>query len=367
MADIHFITGFPGALATRLLQRLVRGDRSAKVWVLSQPRFAKAAKREIQSLPPAQAKRVHLLVGDVVDMHLGLSGSEYRTLTAEVNVIHHLAAKKELVADRRQLEEVNIGGTANVLELCRDSSRLSRLGHVSTVQVAGDRHGVIDEDELEEGQRFRNGYEETKYHGEVLVHRAKSELPISIFRPSTLIDDRPTHPTIEGSPYDLASHLVDSARWSAAPFPKDGSYPLNVVPADYVVDAMLQLSRRAGAVGKTFHLVDPNPMSVRKIYEQLQERPRPRSRAWGEGGQTGPRPRLPLLDRLLKRGRRFEHLEQLAIYRCRNTLEQLEGSGVSCPPLRLYLDRLVALVQEQASLRGEALGSHELPVEDPLY
>lgn len=369
MANVHFLTGFPGFLARRLLRRLVERDRKARVWVLAQPRFAKAAKREILGLSPGQASRVKLLVGDVVDMHLGLSGEEYRRLAAEVGRIHHLAAVTELTADRREMEQVNVGGTANVLELGRDAANLVRLGHVSTVQVAGDRRGVIEEDELEEGQRFRNAYEETKYRAEVLVRRTMGELPISIFRPSTIIgDSRPGSSGTRGGPYDLALQWVKASQRLALPFPGDGSFPLNVVPSEFVVDAILELNRKPEAAGKTFHLVDPNPMAARKVFEQVAARA-------GRGALRPGLPakasavllRLPMLERLLgKPGAAFEHLEQLAIYACRNTLELLDDTEVRCPPLHGYLDRLVSHVEKQAAAERALVQAMEPPVDDPL-
>ena len=50
--------------------------------------------------------------------------------------------------------------------------RLDRFVHFSSAYVSGDRTGVILEEELEEGQSFRNVYEGSKYKAEVLVRRA---------------------------------------------------------------------------------------------------------------------------------------------------------------------------------------------------
>jgi len=368
MANVHFLTGFPGFLGRQLLLRLVERDRKARIWVLVQPRFVKAAKRELATYPQAAASRIRVLIGDVVDMHLGLAGDEYRRLAGEVKRIYHLAALSSLTSDRRQLEQTNVQGTAHVLELARDAPHLVRLGHVSTVQVAGDRRGVIEEDELEEGQRFRNAYEESKFRGELLARRAMEELPISVFRPSTVIgDSRTGSPGPKGGPYNLTLQLVTSALRSTLSFPGDGSFPLNVVPSDFVVDAILELSHKPEAAGKTFHLVDPNPMAARKVYERIA----------GRAGRRMPKPgpaamasaallRLPVLDRLLGRGSRsYDHLEQLAIYGCRNTLELLDDSRIRCPPLHSYLDRLVGYVEEKVAEQA-LIPRPEAPIDDPL-
>ncbi len=367
--NVHFVTGYPGFIGRRLAARLLERDRKAQLCLLVQPRFAKDARREIKALDPKQAARVQILVGDIVDMHLGLSGEEYRKLAAEVTHVFHLAAISYLGVDRRTLDRVNVDGTRNVLELARDAKNLVRMSHVSTVHVSGDRQGVIDEDELEEGQRFHNAYEETKFRAEVLVRKAMAELPISVFRPSTVVGDSRTGEIDRfDGPYYTAFELVISPLRVPVPLPGDGSFPLNVVPSDFVVEAMIELAFQKGAEGKTFHLVDPNPMSARKVYEHVARR----------AGKRAPRGRLPakasvailrlpFLEKLARPQRAaIEHLNQLVIYNCRNTLEALDGTGIRCPPLGTYLDKLLTFVEEQQRQRREARTRTEPLPEDPL-
>ncbi len=369
MRNVHFVTGYPGFIGKRLAARLLERDRKGQLYVLVQPRFAKDARREVARLDPKQGSRVTVLVGDVVDMHLGLSGEEYRKLADEVTHVFHLAAISYLGVDRRTLERVNVDGTRNVLELARDARHLVRLSHMSTVHVAGDRQGVVDEDELEEGQRFHNAYEETKFRAEVLVRKAMAELPISVFRPSTVVGDSRTGEIDRfDGPYYTAFELVTSPLRVPVPLPGDGSFPLNVVPSDFVVDAILELAFRKEAEGRTFHLVDPNPMSARKVYEYVAQKagkrpPRARLPARASVALL----RLPFLERLSRPQRAaIEHLNELVIYNCRNTLEQLDGTGIRCPPLTAYLDKLLAFVEEQQRLRREARTRPEAAPEDPL-
>ncbi|AKU89784.1 SDR family oxidoreductase [Vulgatibacter incomptus] len=368
MTNVHFLTGWPGFLGRRLLERLLEVDRKSTVAVLVQPRFAKDAKKELLALPRPKSSRVRMLVGDIVDMHLGLSGDEYRSLTSEVTRIFHLAAASQLAADRRALERVNVVGTRNVLELAADSPNLVRFGHVSTVQVAGDRQGVVDEAELEEGQRFRNAYEETKFRAEVIVRKAMSDLPITVFRPSTIIGDSRTGEVDRlGGPYSLALQLVTSPLRVPVPLPGDGSFPLNVVPSDFVADAMLELARKPEAVGKTFHLVDPNPMSARKVYERIAEMAGRKPLRLGLSAKASAALfRLPVIERIVGGGRtNLDHLNQIVIFNCRNTLELLDGTGIRCPPLDAYLDRLVGRVRQQVAAERTAR-LPEAAIDDPL-
>jgi thioester reductase-like protein len=360
---LHFLTGYPGFIGRRLLEELLHADRRARVAALVLPRFEAEAREAVQALAETEASRVELLLGDVCDMHLGLSGSEYRDLVERVGQIYHLAGIRHLGVDRGTLERVNVEGTRNVIELAREAPGLSRLNHMSTVHVAGDRQGVIAEDELEEGQRFRNAYEDTKFRAEVLVRKAMADLPITIYRPATVVGDSHTGriDRLDG-PYYLALLLVTSPLRVPLPLPGSGSFPFNVVPVDYVVRAIVHLAKDPRAVGRTFHLVDPNPMSARKVYETIAQRagkPMPRM---GLPAPARLMMRLPLLEKLARPQRAAaEQVDQIAFYNSRNTTELLDGTEIRCPPLTSYLDKLLEQVEQHARKKREGPAA-----EDPL-
>ena len=178
---VQLVTGYPGFIGTRLVRGLARAHRDgARVVLLVQPQHAAAARAELAALG---ARRAEVIEGDVEQMHLGLSGTEFKALAASVTDVWHLAAISWLGADPRYVRRVNVEGTRNVLELAQRAPRLARLNHFSTALVSGDRAGVILEDELAMGQRFHNAYEESKHEAELLVRRAQAELPATIYRP----------------------------------------------------------------------------------------------------------------------------------------------------------------------------------------
>lgn len=357
------VTGYPGYIGKRLVAHLALEERRVDIYLLVQPKFLRDARRYAAALPTARGNRLHLLAGDILDMHLGLSGTEYRELVQRLTAIFHLAAVSYLGANAQQMARVNVDGTRNVLELARDSQRLRRLNHFSTCFVAGDRTGVIDEDELDRGQRFRNAYEETKYEAERLVRRAQERLPVTIYRPSVVIGDSQTGEIDRfDGPYYLAIQLATSPLNVPLPLPPNADAPLNVVPVDFVVKATHAFSRDPRAVGKTFHLVDPAPMSTRRIYELLAERTQRRVRRLRVPSRTTDALlRLPGLERLLRPQRAaLGYANQLVFYRCANTLELLSGTGLRCPQPTEYLDTLVRFVRETARRRKDER------VEDPL-
>ena len=342
---VFFVTGYPGFIGKRLVEALARRYLGAKIYVLVQEKFERGAELYVEDLRACgDCAQIEVLVGDIIDIDLGLSGEEYKRLVEEVTDVFHLAAINYLGVRAEIVRRVNVEGTRRVIELCRDLKRLRRLNHMSTAFVSGSRQGIIAEDELELGQSFRNPYEETKYQAEVLVQDAAAHLPVSIYRPSIVVGDSNTGEIdrLDG-PYYLGILLVTSPLAVPLPLPGDTSAPLNVVPVDFVIDAMLALSEHPEAEGEIFHLVDPNPMSSRRVYERIAESTGKRMpRLNLSYRMTDTLMRLPVVERLIRQQRQaVAYVNHLAIYNSHNTQRLLDGSGVRCPPLHSYLDRLI--------------------------
>jgi thioester reductase-like protein len=353
---VHFVTGYPGFIGKRLVRRLLEEvlRDGGRLVLLVQPKNVAAASADLGALGAESATVVE---GDVEQMHLGLSGREWKALAGDVTDVWHLAARTWLSAPIAELRRINVEGTRNVVELARGARRLSRLNHFSTAYVSGDRVGVILEDELAMGQRFHNSYEDTKYQSELVVRRAMSELPATVYRPSIVVGDSRTGEIdrFEG-PYALAILLVASPVAVPLPLPGDAVAPLNVVPVDFVVDAAVSISANPRGIGRTVHVVDPSPLSARRVYEMIAAR---------AGKKLPPVSvparlfqtllQLPILERLSRVHRpAIEYVNHLAIYNCRNQLELLDGTGIHCPPITSYLDRLMAFVEGTFAKRREA-------------
>lgn len=350
------VTGFPGFIGRRLVQQMLATEPGTAVTALVEEHQLRRAEDFWAALPADHAARLSLVTGDVVAMDLGLSGAEFQRLTREVTHVFHLAALHRLSADAALAERVNVGGTRAVLEFCRECAALQRLVHFSSCYVSGDRIGVITEEELDAGQSFRNHYEATKYKAEVLCRDAMGELPIMVLRPSVVVGDSQTGEMehFDGI-YRVGLLVVTSPLRVPLPMPGDGVAPLNMVPVDYVVNAALALSRDGRAVGRTFHVVDPNPPSSRAVYELIAARVGRRvphlriSTAW-----TRWLMRLPGMDSLVPQGvQALNYLNHLAIYNSPNTLQLLHGTGIMCPRFEQYADKLVEHFHARAAQEAE--------------
>lgn len=365
--DSTLVTGFPAYTARRMVLRQLEGDAKERVFLLVRDKHSTDAEDFVGALPPAQRKRVVVMIGDVASMDLGLSGREYRTLASDLTNIHHMAAHLHMGARKEVVQQVNVGGTRGVLELALECRRLRRFNFWSTVQVSGDREGVIMEDELVCGQRFNNHYEHSKYAAEKIVRSMSRRVPVTIFRPGIIVGDSRTGEIDRfDGPYHLMVLIVDAPVDVHLPLPGKGDAPLHLVPIDYVVDAAHQLSRASETVSKTFHLVDPCPLSARSVYQLVAERAhRKPPRGVIPAGVARTLLRLPGLSRLSSGGSRslIEGFERNVYYNCRNTLEALRGTDVWCPAFETYVDNLVRYVKDVRAARRRRLDDE---VTDPL-
>lgn len=265
MGDV-LVTGFPGFIAGRLVERLAADDADATFFLLCEPRFALTALARAEAIAariPSFAGRFRVVPGDIRQPGLGLAPAVGDALRATVTRVWHLAAIYDLAVPASAAYAVNVDGTVHVLDLC-ETLRLERLNYVSTCFVAGDRTGRVYEDELDVGQGFKNHYESTKCWAEKHVrHRG---LPTTILRPSIVVGDSVTGETAKGDgPYFVMQLLFRMPRWAPMVDVGPSQARVNLVPVDYVVDAMARLDRAPAATGATVALADPDPLTAHEI------------------------------------------------------------------------------------------------------
>lgn len=263
------ITGFPGFIAGRLVRRLVALRPDAIFYLLVQPRFAVAAQQSCETIEaeqPAFKARWRVIPGDICQPGLEIAATQAKEIRAQVSEVWHLAAVYDLAVAQSLAYAVNVDGTENVLDFCETLGKLRRLQYISTCYVAGIRTGRVYEDELAKGQEFHNHYESTKHWAEVKVRRRMERLPTSIFRPAVVVGDSKTGETVKGDgPYVALQLMMKLPRW--LPLPRFGPCQahVNLVPVDFVVEAMARLSGLDAAAGRTFALADPTPLTATEL------------------------------------------------------------------------------------------------------
>lgn len=353
MSQVYFFTGFPGFIANQLIHGiLTKYDHVEKIYVLVLPTMKHQAKMKINqfneqySLPDG---KISIIEGDITKFHLGIDEKINRELETSVTRVFHLAAIYDLAVPKGIAYRVNVDGTRNVNEWVQKLQKLQRYTYFSTAYIAGTRTGLLKEDELIRPPGFKNYYEETKYEAELLVHALKKQVPVTIIRPGIVKGHSKTGETVKfDGPY-LFLNMMDRLR-NASFFPKMGNpeAEINLVPIDFIVEAVLYLSHADVGVGKTYHLTDPKPYKVPVLYEMMLK----------ELLGVRPRGKMPLfIPRFLlsfasiRKALRIEketldYLTWMGKFDCTNAQKDLQEVSISCPDLKDQMPSMIRFYLE---------------------
>ncbi len=339
-------TGYPGFLGSALLPRVLDRSPEATAICLVQPKFAALARERAAEL----GRRVLIVEGDITEP-IHLPGKD-------VAEIYHLAAIYDLMVRRDVGMRVNVDGTRHVLDFAERCPALRRFQYVSTCYVSGRYPGTFYESDLDKGQSFNNYYEETKYLAEVEVQkRMRGGMPVTIYRPSVAVGDSATGATQKfDGPYFVMRWLMRQPRIALLPMVgRATKYRFNVVPRDFIIDAIDYLSGIAESAGNVYQLADPDPLTVDETVNAV-------AAATGKVVIRIPLPRVvakaaldyvPGVYRLLQiPSAAVDYFVQPTLYDTSNTQRDL---GIAVPRFRDYLPRLVDFVRAHPEIGSAAM------------
>jgi NAD(P)-dependent dehydrogenase (short-subunit alcohol dehydrogenase family) len=263
----YLVTGGTGFLGRNLLARLVQRPDAR---VLALVRSSSVGRLEALASRLDGGERIEPLVGDIRADRLGLSDATLQDLRGTVDHVVHLAALYDMTADAADNEDLNVGGTRRVVEVAQRIDA-GVLHHVSSIAVAGEHRGTFTEEMFDEGQELPSPYHSTKFVAERVVR--ESGLPWRVYRPVIVVGDSRTGEMdkIDG-PYYFLSFLAGVAELPAArylPLVLPDLGDSNVVPVDYVADAMDALIHADGLDGRAFHLGHPRMQPLLDVYNAL--------------------------------------------------------------------------------------------------
>ena len=283
----YVVTGGTGFIGRRAVARILEHSPDAQVWVLvrraSLGRFEALASQNGQ----AWGERVKPLVGDLTAENLGLSDPALTELRVIDHVLH-CAAIYDITAGAVEQQAANVEGTRAVIELAKQLD--ATLSHVSSIAVAGDYQGEFTEDDFDIGQGLPTPYHQTKFEAEQLV-RSTPGLRYRVYRPAVVVGDSRTGEMdkVDGPYYFFPLLAKLAALPGLTPMAVPDTGRTNVVPVDYVVDALVELMHADGYDGRTFHLTSPKSIGLPDIYRAVaREAGLPRLRAKLPGALATP-------------------------------------------------------------------------------
>src|SRR5258706_3332609 len=259
----YFVTGATGFIGRFLVEKLLARD--GEVFVLVRRGSVKKLE-ELQVRWGAQVHRVVPVIGDLAKPNLGVSAAEIAKLKGKVKHFFHLAAIYDLAADAESQEKDNIDGTRHAVELAA-ALDAGCFHHVSSIAAAGLYDGVFREDMFEEAEELDHPYFRTKHESEAIV-RKEAKTPWRVYRPGIVVGHSRTGEIdkIDGPYYFFK--LIQKMRNALPPWvPTVGieGGRINIVPVDFVADALDHIAHKKGLDGDCFHLTDPEPRRVGEV------------------------------------------------------------------------------------------------------
>jgi|GEM_PF-266592 len=368
-----FLTGASGFLGAFLLAELLEQTHATLYCLVRCSRPEDGMARLISKLKtvdlwhPEYERRIAPIPGDLAKPLFGLDPRTFSELGQCLDMIYHNGALVDFLQPYQRLRAENVLGTQTILNLATIGPA-KRLHFVSTLSVfpkqgQGLSNGGRDGDEGSGEKSFASndtvfdarideqdppahwigletGYDQSKWAAEKLVLAARDKgLAVTIFRPGRITGHS------QSGLSDPQSLFVRSLRgYIELNMVSDRYADEDMTPVDFAAKALVVLSLKPDAIGKIFHLINPQPMPAPLILSCLQQAGykldivpdsqwRERMVAKLEMQPHNPLyPFLPLIKEL-------PASVSVQRFGCSNTLKYLAGTGVVCPPADAALFR----------------------------
>jgi thioester reductase-like protein/NADP-dependent 3-hydroxy acid dehydrogenase YdfG len=340
----YVVTGGTGFIGRRVVSQLLGRADDAEVWVL----VRRGSLARFERLALEWGARAKPLVGDLTAADLGLTDDAVAELGSVAHVVH-CAAIYDVTAPEDDQRAANVEGTRAVIDLARRLD--ATLHHVSSIAVAGTYRGEYTEDDFDVAQDLPTPYHQTKFEAELLVRSAQG-LRYRVYRPAVVVGDSSTGEMdkIDGPYYffGVLSKLARLPKFTPIVLPDTGR--TNIVPVDYVVDALVALMHADDRDGQTFHLTAPKTIGLRGIYRGVAEAAGlPPLRGSLPGFTAAPIVRATGRAKVLRNmaatqlgipGEILDVVDLLPTFTSDNTTDALRGTGISVTEFASYAPKL---------------------------
>jgi len=362
MKKHFFVTGGTGLVGTNLIPRILKSFPGSTVTLLVRGEDEEDVDGRVTMISaqiakefniPDAGERIDGVLGDISLDHIGLTAEQRELLVLTTTHIIHGAATIRFDHPLDEARTINCGGTRRMLalaQMCAEHGKLERFVYIGTSSVSGRRAGHIYEDELEMQQKFFNTYEQSKCESERIVRDHFDRLPTTIFRPSIIIGDSRTGKTSSFNVIYIPLRLFHKGMLTYVPGTPDTK--MDLIPIDWVDDAMVYIMARPESAGKVFHItagperaatMEQVVLGATKYFDEHSPLDRPRtvefiSREEFERRRSRMRGReealMSQLDTLLP------YVSINRLFDSANTDALLEFSGISFPRFTDYAEKI---------------------------
>jgi NAD(P)-dependent dehydrogenase (short-subunit alcohol dehydrogenase family) len=352
----YFVTGATGFIGKRLVKKLLARRGSTVYFLMREESAAKLP--DLLAYWGVSKTRAIPVYGDLTSKKLGVAADVIKSLKGQIDHLYHLAAVYDLSADEEAQTAVNIEGTRSMVEFAQ-AIDAGHVHHVSSIAAAGLYEGVFREDMFDEAENLDHPYFLTKHESEKIV-RKECKRPWTVYRPAMVVGDSTTGEMdkIDGPYYFFK--LIQRMRQILPPWmPSVGleGGRINIVPVDFVVDALDHISHKVSKGQGCYHLVDPKGYRVGDVLDIFSKAAHaPKMNLFINAALMG------FIPKSVKKGlmalapvRRIRNavMKDLGLpedmftfinyptrFDCRDTEAMLKGSGIACPDLKDYAWRL---------------------------
>ena len=348
----YFVTGATGFIGKRLVKKLLARKGSVVYFLMREASKDKLS--ELLEFWGATKARAIPVFGDLRQAKLGVSKDDTKKLSKNIDHFFHLAAIYDMSADADDQAAVNVDGTRNTVEFA-NAIQAGCLHHVSSIAAAGMYEGIFREDMFDEAEGLDHPYFATKHDAEKIV-RTETRGAFRVYRPGMVVGDSVTGEMdkIDGPYYFFK--LIQRIRQLLPPWmPTIGieGGRINIVPVDFVVNAMDHIAHQPNLDGQCFHLTDPDPMRVGEVLNVFCRAAHAPTMSIRINAAL-----LGFIPKSVKKGimalspvRRVRDalMKDLGLpsdlmgfinyptrFDSRETQRALKGSGIACPPLESY-------------------------------
>ena len=345
-----FLTGATGFLGSFLLYELLH-QTQADIYCLVRSETIDLGKKKILSSLKSYLlwdesfeRRIIPAIGDLSKSLLGLSKTLFQQLAERLDVIYHNGALVNSTYPYSALKAPNVLGTQEVLRLA-SLAKVKPVHFISTIGVVGDGNSRVQI--IQEGHSLDNfkipssGYAQSKWVAEKLVAIAwERGLPVSIYRPGNISGHSKTG-TCNTS--DITYRMIEGCIQLGSVSDRD--IQLDLCPVDYVSQGIVHLSRQKEFLGKTFHLVNPQPLPLSEMVNYMRSLGYPLEKVsdaqWRsqlfKAANSPDNALYPLLSIFSEEevSDRDSQSQDSSIqqFDCQNTLAGLAGTSIVCPPV----------------------------------